>query len=78
LQNKALALVFIPTKISMKTPLYQQDKNKQVSAAMKQQLFDIQVSITPRLTVSAEKKAELRGAEASGKYERPNYLLRLL
>jgi hypothetical protein len=78
LQNKAPTLVLIPTKIPMKTSLYQQDKNKQVSAAMKQQLFDIQVNITPRLTVSPEKNAELPGSEAPLKYERPNYLLRLL
>lgn len=63
----------------MKTLLYQQDTNKHVSAVMKQQPFDIQANITPRLTVSpSEKNAELRGPEASGKYERPNYLLRLL
>jgi hypothetical protein len=63
----------------MKLSVYQHTENEQVSAAMKQQVSDMEVRIKSqpnRQPLQKEKKTSER--TSARKYKRPDYLLRLL
>jgi hypothetical protein len=64
----------------MKLLAYQQNtENEQVSAVIKQQLSDMEVRITSQPDQqSLQKEKKTSEKTSTGKYKRPDYLLRLL